>query len=180
MRQALTLCTRIEQSKSGLCAKDRCGRIQSSSRSGGIESSLSALHVLHRLLLRLCWQMLLPPHSLHSLSRRLCWQMLPPPHSIHVLLVRLCWQMPPPPHSLHSLFRRLCWQMPSPPQSLHHRCFCRLCWQMLPPPHSLHRLLCRLCSHCPGFPPLACFASSLLPPSSPSAAARFLLPSPLC
>ena len=41
------------------------GDIQSSSRSGGIESSLSALHVFHALLRRLCWQMLPPPHSLH-------------------------------------------------------------------------------------------------------------------
>ena len=32
-------------------------QIESSSRSGGIEPSLSALQVMHRLLTRLCWQM---------------------------------------------------------------------------------------------------------------------------
>ena len=44
-----------------------------------MDSSLSALHVLHLLLLRLCWQMPPPPNSLHVLFIRLCWQMLPPP-----------------------------------------------------------------------------------------------------
>ena len=53
------------------------GQMSSSSRSGGIESSLSALHGLHLLLIRLCW-LLAPPHSLHSLLIRRCWQMLPP------------------------------------------------------------------------------------------------------
>ena len=48
------------------------------------------------------------------------------------------------------------------------------------PPHSLHRSLLRLCSHCPGFPPRARFPPPLLPPSSPSGAARLRLPSPLC
>ena len=38
---------------------------QSSSRSGGIESSLFALHALHLSFRRLCSQMLPPPHSLH-------------------------------------------------------------------------------------------------------------------
>ena len=46
---------------------------QSSSRPGGMDSSLSAMHVLHLLLLRACWQMLEPPHSLHKLLLRLCW-----------------------------------------------------------------------------------------------------------
>ena len=59
-----------------------------------MDSSLSALHVLHLLLLRLCWQMLPPPHSLHLLLCRLCWQMPPPPHSLHWLLNRLCSQFP--------------------------------------------------------------------------------------
>ena len=31
-----------------------------------MESSLSALHVLHLLLIRACWQMPPPPHSLHK------------------------------------------------------------------------------------------------------------------
>ena len=70
--------------------------------------------------------------------------------------------MLPPPHSLHVLILRRC-------------------WQMLDPPHSLHWLLSRLCSHCPGFPPRARLPPALLPPSSPSVAARLLLlPSPLC
>ena len=90
--------------------------------------------------------------------------------------------MLPPPHSLHWLLMRLCWQMPSPPQSLHWFLI-RLCWQMPAPPHSLHLLLCRLCSHCPDFPPRARFSRArfsapLSPPSSPSGAARLLLPSP--
>ena len=67
-----------------------------------MDSSLSALHVLHRLRIRLCWQMLPPPHSLHSLLLRACWQMLPPPHALHVLLIRLCWQMLPPPARVRS------------------------------------------------------------------------------
>ena len=51
---------------------------------------------------------------------------------------------------------------------------------MLAPPHSLHRSLLRLCSHCPAFPPRARLPPPLLPPSSPSGAARLLPPSPLC
>ena len=67
----------------------------------------------------------------------------------------------PAPHSLHVLL-------------------IQLRWQMLVPPHTLHFLLCRLCSHCSGLPPRARFSPLLLPPSSPSGAARLLLPSPLC
>ena len=130
------------------------GHIQSSSRPGGIESSLSALHVLHLLLLRLCWQMPDPPHSLHAVpvtcSSQLCWQMIS----------RLCRQMFDPPHSLHALLPRLCWQMPDPL-------------------HSLHSLLRRLFSHWPELHPRALFFHPLLPASSPSTAARFLLPYPL-
>ena len=50
------------------------------------------------------------------------------------------------------------------------------CWQMLAPPHSLHVLLCRRCLHL--VPPRARFIPPLLSPSSPSGAARLLLPSP--
>ena len=58
-----------------------------------MHSSLSALHVLHWLLIRMCWQMLPPPHSLHLLLCRLCTHcpvfaplarfppLLPPPSS---------------------------------------------------------------------------------------------------
>ena len=66
---------------------------QSSSRPSGMDSSLSAMHVLHLLLIRLCWQTLPPPHSLHLLLLRACWQMLDPPHSLHSLLIRACWQI---------------------------------------------------------------------------------------
>ena len=45
------------------------GAPQSSSRPSGMDSSLSAMHVLHLLLIRLCWQMLPPPHS------RVCLQL---------------------------------------------------------------------------------------------------------
>ena len=103
-------------------AEGSVGEPQSSSRPSGMDSSLSAMHVLHLLLIRACWQMPPPPHSLHSLLLRACWQMLAPPHSLHSLLLRACWQMLDPPHSLH-LF------------------LCRACWQMLAPPHSLHWLL---------------------------------------
>ena len=79
-----------------------------------MDSSLSALHVLHLLRIRLCWQMLAPPHSLHVLLLRACWQMLAPPHSLHPLLLRACQQMLDPAHSLHRLLCRLCWQMLAP------------------------------------------------------------------
>ena len=52
---------------------DRSQCLQSSSGSGGIDSSLSALRVLYRLLVRLCWQMLPPQQSLHRYHSRLCW-----------------------------------------------------------------------------------------------------------
>ena len=45
-------------------AEESVGVPQSSSRPSGMDSSLSAMHVLHLLLIRLCWQMLAPPHSL--------------------------------------------------------------------------------------------------------------------
>ena len=48
------------------------GGNQSTFRSGGMNSSLSALHVLHMLLCRPCWQMPSPPHSLHRFLCRLC------------------------------------------------------------------------------------------------------------
>ena len=45
-------------------AEASVGRIESSSRSGGIDSALSAMHFLHLLLIRFCSQMLpLPPPS---------------------------------------------------------------------------------------------------------------------
>ena len=68
---------------------------QSSSRSGGIESSLSARHVLYLLLIRICTHThTSPSHSSHALLCRLCWQMLDPPHSLHWLVCQLCWQIP--------------------------------------------------------------------------------------
>ena len=45
------------------------GQVYSSSRPSGMDSSLSAMHVLHLLRMRLCWQMLPPPHSLHRAKR---------------------------------------------------------------------------------------------------------------
>ena len=81
---------------------------QSSSRPSGMDSSLSAMHVLHLSFLRLCWQMPSPPQSLHRYLCRLCWQMLAPLHSLRWLLTRACWHMLAPPHSLHWLICRLC------------------------------------------------------------------------
>ena len=76
-------------------AETSVGVHQSSSRSGGIESSLSARHVLYLLLIRICTHThTSPSHSSHALLCRLCWQMLDPPHSLHRLVCRLCWQIP--------------------------------------------------------------------------------------
>ena len=63
-------------------AEGSVGVPQSSSRPSGMDSSLSAMHVLHLLLIRLCWQMLPPPHSLHCFLSRACWQMPAPPPSL--------------------------------------------------------------------------------------------------
>jgi len=119
--------------------------------SASIDSSASNRHILHRLLMRWCWQRPAPPHSLHVLLMRWCWQMLAPPHSLHSFLLRWCSHRPAPPHSLHRLLRRWCWQRPAPPHSL-HRLLMRWCWQMLAPPHSLHSLLRRWCWHRPAPP----------------------------
>ena len=59
----ITRCINVEPARDNA----RLGRIQSSSRSGGIESSVSAWHVLHLYRRRLCSQMPPPPHSLHEL-----------------------------------------------------------------------------------------------------------------
>ena len=47
-------------------AEGSVGAPQSSSRPSGMDSSLSAMHVLLLLRIRACWQILPPPHSLHS------------------------------------------------------------------------------------------------------------------
>ena len=100
----------------------RVVRSQSSLRSGGVDSSLSALHCLQMLLTRLRSQKLAPPHSLHMLLIRLSAQMLDPLQS----LLRCCpsaralaGAVSTPTHrtgqaSAHEMFMPLLMLMPLP------------------------------------------------------------------
>ena len=109
-------------SLSVVCSHSRQRGAKSHCEPGCMDSSLSALHFLHWLLIRLrAQEMPTPPHSLHLLLCRFCSQILVPPHSWHALLLRLCSQALAPLHSLLHCRIRLCSCMPFPSRSQHSR-----------------------------------------------------------
>ena len=118
-------------------------QIESSSRSGGIEPSLSALQVMHRLLTRLCWQMAplstLCNCAFADCAGRCSTLRTPSTCEIRCFLEETkgssCRKSRPKCHPATST-RGRCHM-----HSL-HLLLIRRCWQMLPPPHSLHLLLC--------------------------------------